>query len=426
VSPTPTPTVAPTPIPTPTPVSKVVFLPGFGGSWNANAFAGCYLDPDPNNWSLASYAENVYDPLLSGLAIAGWDTKPYYYDWRMKIPESIPILSNFITSSSADDEKVNIISHSMGGLLSAGYITENGSDKTNSLMMIGSPLKGVVQSYPAWSGGEIWNDNFIAKIATTLYLKHCGGVASNDRETIRTHIPSMQNLLPVFDYLKYFKTTVFKPWNSMLINHDWFNDNFNFDGIKFGTLSGTGFDTLSEIPIKNRNRRDESLGDWLDGKPAGKTTTTEGDGTVLLSSSFADTSNSSVINQDHSGLVNSFEGINKILEFLGTPPAPTSSVATIATPNSALIIIANPANFWITDQSGKTIKDKNGMISITNPKSGNFKINIIPQSNKTLFVVAQFLPNGQVFYKEYDFQNYLPKFKTVKFDETNPKEDILN
>ena len=198
----------------------------------------------------------------------------------------------------------------------------------------------------------------------------------------------------------------------------------NYWGVKFGTLSGTGFDTLSEIPYRDPNRRDVSLGNWDDGKPAGKVKTVEGDGSVLLSSSQILGANSSVINQTHAGLVGSAEGMGKILEFLGTVPSSPSS--TFVEPNSALIIIADPANFWITDGDGRTKKDKDGMVAFVNPKSGNFQVNFFLQSNETLFIVAQFLPNGQILYKEYKLSGFLPKFKTLKFNAENPAEDILN
>ena len=211
----------------------------------------------------------------------------------------------------------------------------------------------------------------------------------------------------------------------MTAKRDWPTGPFNFGDIKFGALSGVGFDTLSEIPIKSRNRKDIELGNWEDGKPAGKIMTTEGDGSVLLSSSFVDTPNSSIINQTHSGLVGSSEGINKILDFLGTPLVFAALPPTSFDTNSALIIVGYPANFWITDQNGQTIKDKKGMVSITNHKSGNYKLNLLPRSNDTLIAVAQFLPNGQTLYKEYKFTGFGPKFKTIKLDLDHPREDVL-
>ena len=53
---TPTPTLTPTntPIPTPTPVvsQKVIVIPGFGASWNADALMNCKIDGYQGSWSL--------------------------------------------------------------------------------------------------------------------------------------------------------------------------------------------------------------------------------------------------------------------------------------------------------------------------------------------------------------------------------------
>lgn len=424
-SPTPVPT--PMPTPTPIPVSKVFFVPGMGASWNADAFASCSFDNNPTHWSLASYAEDIYNPLKTALENTGWNVLPFYYDWRAKVASNSSALSDAINNGTSNGEKVNIVSHSMGGLVASDYLTHDQGAKINSLLAIGSPLKGAVQAYPAWSGGDIWQDNFLAKIATTLYLKHCGGVLSNDRETVQRYVPSVQDLLPTFNYLKFQKTNTFKSFNSMIAQNGWLPLGIidGFWGIKFGTLTGNNFDTLSEIPIKEPNKRDISLGNWIDGKPAGKTTTLAGDGTVLLSSSKLDDAHNITINQLHAGLVSSIEGMSEILSFLGTPPTTTLS-STFIEPTSALVIIGYPSNFWVTDQNGNTRKDKDGMIAFVNPKNGNYKVNVFPKTGKTFFIVAQFLPNGETKYKEYKFEGLAPKFKTLKFDALNPTDDILN
>ena len=66
------------------------------------------------------------------------------------------------------------------------------------------------------------------------------------------------------------------------------------------------------------------------------------------------------------------------------------------------------------------------MVSFTNPKSGTYKLNLFPKSQKTLIVIAQFLPNGEVKYKEYQFDGFAPKYKVLKFNLINPSEDILH
>ncbi|KKU08989.1 MAG: hypothetical protein UX13_C0052G0001 [Candidatus Woesebacteria bacterium GW2011_GWB1_45_5] len=196
--PFPTPSLTPSPIPTSIPVDKVVFIPGFGGSWNTKALLSCAFDSDPNHWSLAPYAEDIYTPLLNTLTDSGWSILPFYYDWRQLPSQNASVLAEKIESETSANERVNIVGHSMGGLIASDYLISDRGQKINSLLAIGSPLRGAVQAYPAWSGGDIWKDNFLGKIATTLYLKRCGGkIFSNNRVLIHEKIPSIQNLLPV-------------------------------------------------------------------------------------------------------------------------------------------------------------------------------------------------------------------------------------
>jgi pimeloyl-ACP methyl ester carboxylesterase len=429
-TPTPTPTASPTPSPTPTPITKTVFIPGFGASWNGNAFANCAFDPNPDHWSLASYAESVYSPLLTALKNSGWDVKPFYYDWRAEIPSNAGQLANSISNFATDNEKINIVGHSMGGLVASDYFINQGQEsKINSLITAGSPLDGVVQTYPAWAGGDIWDDNFLTKVAKNLYLKHCGGLFSNNLTMIQTLLPSVRNILPKYDYLVDAKSKTVKPTNNLhgLNKSNWEINSANLLNTKFETLTGNGVSTLTQIPFKTATTRDIQNGYWLDGKPAGKIYSTEGDGTVLLSSSKLDETHNVSINQTHSGLVNSSEGIAEILRFLGSPiNSLNTQTSPTSDPTSALIIIGYPSNFWVNDQSDTTKKDQDGMVTFINPKTGSYKINLLPKSTNTLFVVAQFLPNGEVKYKEYKIEGFGPKLKTLNFSLENPREDILD
>ncbi|HKB88222.1 MAG TPA: alpha/beta fold hydrolase [Patescibacteria group bacterium] len=441
-TPTPTPTLVPTNTPTPTstpiatptatstptsiPVTKVFFIPGFGASWNASAFASCIQDNDPSHWSLASYATNVYNGILTTLASSGWTTIPFYYDWRQIISNNSSVLTSFVNGRIGNNEKFNLVGHSMGGLVARQYLEDTSGQKINKLLTAGSPHQGIPTAYPAWSAGDIWQDNFITKIAMTLYLKHCAGVFTDDRTAVQQNIPSVNNLLPIFNYLKNTKSVIFKDWSSMIVKNYWHNSNdYDSHGVETETLSGYGFSTLQEIQIKDPSKTDIKNGDWLDGKPSGKIYSTNGDGTVLENSSTLPGVSNVTLNQTHSGLVTSVDGMAEILRFLGTTNS-SSLHSNFTEPNSALVLIGYPGNFWITDQKGHTQKDKNGMISFINPESDSFRLNLIPQINNTLFVIAQFLPNGQVYYKEYRFSGFTPKLKTIKFDLKNPTEDILN
>ena len=169
---------------------------------NAKAFLNCTFDPNPQNWSLASYAAGVYKPILTALSDSGWSVTPFYYDWRALVSLNSSALSTKINKLVPGSGKINIVGHSMGGLVARGYLEATNGKKINRLLTAGSPHKGAVQTYPLWAGGSLSEYNFLEKIAITLYLKHCGGVSSNPRRVIQKQIPSIRNLLPIFPYLQ--------------------------------------------------------------------------------------------------------------------------------------------------------------------------------------------------------------------------------
>lgn len=414
--------------PTPTSITKTVLVPGLGASWNTEAFLGCQNNTT-SEWNLSSFAEDIYNPIIQTLTDSGWTTLPFYYDWRQTVSTNSERLANYINGNSIQDEKVNLVGHSMGGLVGRGYLETSSGGKLSSLLTVGTPNKGSALAYPPWEGGDIWNDNFIEKMAITLYLKHCGGIGPTNKDTIQNLIPSLKDLLPTEAYLqKNNITTPYLPVNSNNQNI-WLTDLPNNPwGVRLGYVAGTGFDTLKTIKTKDPNKRDSKLGNWEDGKPAGKIFSSDGDGTILADSAILPSADISyLINQTHEGLINSIEGMSKILEFLGTPQISNQQTLSSDTSevNSALIVIADPASFTVTDQNGKTKVAKDGMVSFVNPNSGNYKLNLLPKSNNTLFIVAQFLPNGDVKYKEYNLKGLGPKFKTLKFSLQEAQDDIL-
>jgi len=423
--PFPTPTPPNTPTPVPTPLTKVVVVPGLGASWNADAMLNCKTGDYAGSWELGDYAKPFYQPLLDSLNSANYESLTFNYDWRREVTPSAELLTSFINNT---DPKVNLVGHSLGGLVGRTYLElEKENNKLTGLLTVGSPHQGAVLAYPAWSGGEIQTTDLVQKIALTVLLKRCGMFKST-REIIQQIIPSVQNLLPIFSYLRDAQTMAAKPVDEMLNRNNWLPTDFSspFWGVTVGTLSGTGFETLKYLLVKEGTKHDAKLGNWTDGKPTNKSeTTSEGDGTVLLTSSqLPETASQMVINQTHSGLVNSTEGIDKILGFLGNTTATTQNL-NLTEPKSALVIIGYPANFWVMDPQGKTSRGKSGLATIFNPKSGSYKLVLIPSSSSTLIIVAQFLEDGRVFWKEYQHQGFLPKFASFQFDPLNPQENIL-
>ncbi len=434
-TPTPTPTSTPTPTPTstPTPISttKVVVIPGLGASWNNDAILRCKATNYSGDWFLASYAEKYYEPLISALEQAGFSPKPFYYDWRRLVTDNVAPLSAFINVRTLENEKVNLVGHSMGGLVGRAYLeNKTTNNKLDKFLSVGSPHKGALMAYPAWSAGEAQGD-LLLRIAATVATKLCGATYLNQRQVLQRSFPSVQNLLPVFDYLRDWRSGVLKPVTQMHAQNNWLPTTTfvpPFWGVTVGSLVGVGEKTPKFIKVKDRNALDAKLGNWEDGKPVKTEETLEGDGTVLMTSSQVDDTFNTFINKSHLGLVASPEGIEEILNFLGMPSVTAKKITaslTFTEPKSALLFLSDAGAFWIIDQQGKTIKDKGGLVAVLNPQSGSYRLRLLPKAAKSRFIVAQFLEDGKTLWKEYNLPNILPKFKTIIFNSVNPLEDVL-
>lgn len=419
-TPIPTPTLTPTPTPTPPP-TKVILAPGMGASWNADAILNCKLNNYSGNWTMAPFAEDIYQPLISSLQDNGFNVYPFYYDWRKNIPSHNQEIDNLLNNLQLlENEKINFVGHSMGGLVGGAYIENNNDNKIYKYISAGSPHQGTALAYPAWYGGQIWNNSLVTKIAATLLIKRCGINHKNDMETLRSIAPSFQDLLPTYTFLR--------DRNGQLKGVDtnkWLLES-NFPSQTntiIATLSGKGFETLENIKVKEPNKKEKKEGIWEEGKPAGKETTYQGDGTVLSKSAKVDGAQNFEINQNHGGLIYSQEGIQTIINFLKGEANTTGLTSTAnEEPNSALVIIAHPATFLTIDTKGKIKKDKNNVAAYLNPKSGKYKIGILPLSSESTLLVGQFLKNGDYSWKEYKIKGKLPLVKTINFQE----EIIIN
>lgn len=395
--------VAP-PTPTPTPVTKIFIIPGLGASWNVDALINCKNSGYHGEWTLAPYAKDVYQNILDNLADQNWNTIPFYYDWRKDIRDNSSILKNLINSNVLGDEKVDLVGHSMGGLIGRNYLESQSGGKASKFLAVGAPNQGSALTYPALINNEVWVDDLVQKIAATLLFNHCG-------------VPSsFKNLLPTYDYLRDNKTKQLKDVLQMKTKNNYLPTNFvsDFWGVKVGTLAGTGQQTLKIIDVTRDSR-------WPDGRPVRKENSNDGDGTVLTSSAqIPGAFSNESINQSHSGIIASDEGVDKILRFLGSPGINDPEYVEH---KSALILVGYPGKFSITDKGGHITESEDGMVAIMDPKDGDYQLQITPTSKTTTFIVGQFLANGQSEYNEYKIKglNLEPKIIEFNSKHTNKK-----
>ncbi len=395
------------PTPTPIPVTKVLVIPGLGASWNVDALINCKDSGYGGGWTLAPYAKDVYQNLLSNLAAKNWNAIPFYYDWRKDVRDNSSLLKDLINSSVSGDEKVNLVGHSMGGLIGRNYLESQSGGKASKFLAVGTPNQGSALAYPAVINNEVWTNNLVQKIAATLLFNHCGAPTS------------FKNLLPTYDYLRDNRTKQLKDVSQMKTKNNYLPTSFvsDFWGVKVGTLAGTGQQTLKIINVVKDSK-------WPDGKPVGKENVNEGDGTVLASSAqIAGASSNETINQSHSGIIASDEGVDKILRFLGSPGINDPAYSE---PKSALVLVGYPGNFWITDKNGDVTQSEDGMIAIMDPKDGDYQLQINPTLNTTTFIVGQFLANGQSEYNEYRIRGLNLDPKIIEFNSKHTNKNPLH
>ena len=431
---TPTPTTPPTPTPTPNISKKVVVIPGFGASWNADALFNCKAEGYAGPWVLHPLEKAVYPSLYTALSNAGFTPLPFYYDWRPSLGSQNAGLSSFISSNTAPNESVDIVGHSFGGLVGRAYLTDHPNDsRVSKYISAGSPHSGVVQAYPAWAAGEIHRSDFNYWVYITTMLRLCQIRYKIDaQEAIHRFIPSTQDILPTFPYLRDEKTKQLKPLGLMQTLNTWlsahpFPANIN---VIIGTLAGTGQQTISTLVTKNPSKNDIQNGKWLDGKVIKYDYSTAGDGTVLTQSSQIPDADNRTIPGTHTSIIDSDTGQQEIISFLGgTPTIQSSSLRSmplaVKINTSALLVLSYPAHATILDPKGNTVTDTDGLIAIDNPSKGKYHLSVSPKKfGNTKIIIAQFYEDGTYFWKEYNHR--LPIRKNMKFfiDPNHPTEDL--
>ena len=123
---------------------------------------------------------------------------PFGYDWRHPVHvteaelaafvndviERTKITRHYFEDGYGDNPKVNLVGHSMGGLVVAGYVERFGGDKIGKVATLATPFNGSFEA--------------IVKMATGTANIGGGTPSSREREAARV-TPSLYNLLPSFD-----------------------------------------------------------------------------------------------------------------------------------------------------------------------------------------------------------------------------------
>lgn len=311
--------------------APVVFVPGLLGS------IGDEILPGSGELKFGP-AGIVYNDFIDALESMGYkkgeNLAICYYNWtkgcRYNVDKYLLKTIQEIRKKTGSD-KVDIIAHSMGGLVARSYIKSNTyKNDVRKLILLGCPNTGATDAYYVWAEGKMPDrtgiKSFFLNIVLegfVMVLKHIHK-SESIMDLIHKEMDGIEELLPsrAFgrylyyldkdDIMRYFLYEQLKYKNAFL---DDLNSNYEIyrrKGIECYIVAGTG-----KVTGKSLQLADVVMGesDKIDsGKISGKIRSFEGDGTVLEASALEMTGIKYVIEATHAGiLLNSLHIIRKTL-----------------------------------------------------------------------------------------------------------------
>jgi pimeloyl-ACP methyl ester carboxylesterase len=191
----------------------------------------------------------IWNNLITDFENAGYEENEdlfiFPYDWRLNNSTTAELLGDEIQSilQSTEAEKVDLVMHSNGGLVTKQYINENGEDKIDQLIFMGTPHYGATKSFKTLLFGDDFGVPFGTLNPSALFR-------------ISQDMLSVYQLLPSMDFFNEY-------------DH-YFNDINDVDSN--GVVGFLDFDEtqdlienfgLNVILRDNANDFHESLDDWV-------------------------------------------------------------------------------------------------------------------------------------------------------------------
>jgi len=385
-------------------IDPVIIIPGIMGS----AYKNGELVIDP--------ILHTYDDLIATLVANGYvegeNLFSFPYEWRDSNELTAHRLNIKIAVVKAicDCNKVDLVAHSMGGLVARSYIQSVDYDNdVDQLIFLGTPHKGAPKSYLQWEAGKFppdFDSNFTQPFFQAEALRN--GYSTIFNYIHNRPILSVQELLPVFDYIKDDDTGVVRQYpNNYPTNL--FLENLNNDvssllsaGVEITNIVGnSGADKTIErirvIPTSHgvfwEHGEPEGFGALIGDSGLEKGV---GDNTVSFAGSVLDGITNEEITATHNKIPTVAE--NRIYKIL----TGNDSITNIDTnPNAdikiLLLQLLSPIDFVITAPNGKKIgknfsngteydeilgafysgfQTDNEYITILNPLDGKYKVEV--------------------------------------------------
>lgn len=448
----------------PTTFTPVIIVPGILGSARHNDV--WLIDPITHG----------YDNLIDTLAANGYEKDvtlfPFPYDWHLSNRTTATLLKIKIdeVKGICGCDEVDIVAHSMGGLAARQYIQSiDYAGDVRKLIFLGTPQMGAPSAYLMWEGGKSDRDfksRVVQSILTTEALKH--GYSNLFDYVRNTPIPSVQELLPVYGYIKH----VGSPDIPSFPNSEWYPNNLflsdlNGDitdlytsGVTISNFVGQTADdktitTIRVVPPSIPN----STALWGYGIPEdfGNSSTDEGlergagDGTVPLSSAGLVISDLQILDSEHNELPSKTEGLvfKKLTGNDATTLVNNSHGLFEAAKNVLIFQILSPADIVVEDPDhlkvGKDFDSGDELheipdafysgyetdeeyVTIPNPKDGEYKVFTQGTGSGGAYTIAIGVINDATSSETFFTGTTLPNLITehdINVDPAHPDETTI-
>lgn len=383
--------------PPPDKPDPVILIPGILGSWQVNG-----------RWELDPIL-HTYDNLWEALKTAGYtegkDLFALPYQWRdsnaitaQKLREKINEIKAICNCS-----KVDLIGHSMGGLVARSYIEgDNYQNDVDQMIFLATPHRGAPGAYLMWEGGSTGIDQsnwFMDRIFTLeAEFNGYGYVSKYLREK---PIKSVEELLPAYDYLRDKDTGLIRtypnnyPRNIFLEDLNSATSLERMTNIRMLNILGDEGD-LSTIDILRVVHKEDAFGDWQNGYPENYFNMFSdhgleygpGDNTVPKKSNdnFAGGNNVVIENSNHHQIATDAQRV--VIKEL-TDKEPAQEIRNSYVQNLLMVRIFSPADFQIVAPDGKILGTDFASSSTLNQIAGAYYVN---SSNSPEFAI---IPNPQ-------------------------------
>ena len=391
-------------------LTPVIIIPGILGSAQHNG--EWIIDPITHGY------DNLIDTLTANGYEKGKTLFPFPYDWHLSNAITATLLKNKISEVKGicGCSQVDIVAHSMGGLVARSYIQSNQYlHDVRKLIFLGTPQMGAPETFLMWEGGQTDVDSNGQKLLTFLKIEaHKKGYMNLFDYEHNFPIPSVQELLPVYGYIKHIGSSNIPTYP----NAQWYPNNlflYNLDA-NMAKLYGSSVEMSNFV---GRTTQDKTITTirvvatttpstaavWGFGTPEhfGENSTDQGlergagDGTVPLSSADLIINDLNIIDSEHNDLPTKTEGqVFKKLTGRDATILVNNAIGTGETLKNILLFqILSPADFVVFAPDGKQIGKNfgagqevneipgafysgfgtdNEFVTIPNPQNGEYKV----------------------------------------------------